>query len=93
MNKAKENRKWWKRLFDRLVMWWTYRSHPCYLGGGEFDHDLEVCDDSFDHEYGTERIQYMQCAVCGATHDEDAEIPEAPDDYFDDCDDIGPWPT
>lgn len=21
MNKAKENRKWWMRLFDRLVMW------------------------------------------------------------------------
>lgn len=73
-------------IVERLVMWWRYRNHPCYMGNGEFDHELNWVDDSFDHEYGTEQIQYMQCTACGATHDEDSEIPEAAQDYFSDYD-------
>jgi len=40
------------------------------------DHDLEVVDDSFDHEHGCEQVFYYRCAVCDATHDEDNKIPE-----------------
>ena len=72
--------------FNVFVRWLKYRKHPCYIGGGEFDHTLEVVDDSYDHDFGCEQIQYMQCEICGATHDEDATIPESPDGYFDDCD-------
>lgn len=49
------------------------------------DHDLELIDESFDHEYGTEYIQYMQCTKCDATNEDDPKIP-SPDDYFDDQD-------
>jgi len=45
------------------------------------EHELEFVDDSFDHEFGTEKITYMQCTICGATRDEDPEIPEV-QDYF-----------
>lgn len=29
--------------------------------------DWEFCDDSFDHEFGTETIQYEECRHCGTT--------------------------
>lgn len=45
--------------------------HPCYIENGEFDHDYVFQDDSFDHEYGVERIWYYRCQACGATADID----------------------
>lgn len=33
----------------------------------ECDHEWEFQDDSFDHEFGTERVHYWQCSECGAT--------------------------
>jgi hypothetical protein len=39
--------------------------HPCYHGNGDWEHDWEEMDDSFDHEYGTEIILYDMCNVCG----------------------------
>ncbi len=33
----------------------------------ECDHDYEEIDDSFDHEFGTERIYYRRCKICDAT--------------------------
>jgi hypothetical protein len=35
----------------------------------ECTHDWEFQDDSFDHEFGTEKIHYMQCTICGLTRD------------------------
>lgn len=46
--------------------------HPCYCGNGEFDHDHELQDDSFDHEYGVEQIYYYVCQECGHTRDLEA---------------------
>ena len=37
------------------------------------DHDWEFVDDSFDHEFGTERIHYWSCTKCWATKDVEAE--------------------
>lgn len=51
---------------ERLVM---LPEHPCYVGDSEFDHDLDLKDDSFDHEYGVELIQYYECRQCGLTLD------------------------
>lgn len=31
------------------------------------DHEWEFCDDSFDHEFGTEVIRYWRCEKCGKT--------------------------
>lgn len=31
------------------------------------DHDWEFQDDSFDHEFGTERVHYFLCQKCQAT--------------------------
>ena len=47
-------------MFHRLAIFY----HPCFIGN-EFDHDLECVDESFDHEYGTQTIEYMQCMRCG----------------------------
>lgn len=30
------------------------------------DHEWEVVDDSFDHEYGCEQIVFLRCELCGA---------------------------
>ena len=30
----------------------------------ECDHDWEVIDDSFDHEFGCERIVFQRCSIC-----------------------------
>ncbi len=42
------------------------------------DHDWKFQDDSFDHEFGVEVIQYWECQRCGATHE------TSPADYADD---------
>jgi hypothetical protein len=44
------------------------------------DHDWEFCDDSFDHEFGTETVHYFTCTICGQTRD------VGPSDYVDDDD-------
>jgi hypothetical protein len=63
-------------IASRARFWWQ---HPCALGPGDVDHDWEFQDDSFDHEYGTERVHYWRCACCGE------ERPMEPGDYED------PW--
>ena len=51
--------------------------HQIYLGENskqsknECDHDWELKDDSFDHEFGCEQIQYYECVNCEATRDLD----------------------
>lgn len=40
--------------------------HPCRVDG-EWDHDWQFQDDSFDHEFGTEVIHYDLCERCGET--------------------------
>lgn len=72
---------------ERSILWFKNHKHPCYIGCGEFDHDLECVDESFDHEFGCEQILYMACITCGATHEEDADIPENPYDYYGPMDD------
>lgn len=47
------------------------------------DHDWELQDDSFDHEFGTKVIVYYECQNCGATKpvgDHDFEEDYGPDD-------------
>lgn len=55
------------------------QAHPCETAPGEYDHEWEFRDDSFDHEFGTERVWYWECERCGATRDV-----EAGDTYFED---------
>ena len=80
------------RLIDRLVMWFWGFSHPCRIGYKKYDHDLEAHQDEDGDGIYTMTYSWLQCSRCGATHNEDAEIPECPEDYFDDEWD-GPWPT
>ena len=61
-----ENPETGTRPVERLVM---LPEHPCYVGDSEFDHDFDLKDDSFDHEYGVEIIQYYECQKCGLTID------------------------
>jgi len=49
--------------------------NPCEVAPGEFDHDYEVIDDSFDHEYGTEQIFYKRCKNCGHETEYEADEP------------------
>ncbi len=35
----------------------------------ECDHDWEVIDDSFDHEYGTQTVIYERCKLCEKERD------------------------
>ena len=44
------------------------------------DHDWEFQDDSFDHDFGTERVHYWRCALCDATR----EVEPGDFDYEDD---------
>lgn len=37
----------------------------------ECDHDWEVVDESFDHEYGCERIVFERCRLCDAEQEHD----------------------
>ena len=47
--------------------------HPCQFGPGEpLDHEWEFQDDSFDHEYGTERVHYWRCVQCEAVREMEA---------------------
>lgn len=49
---------------------------PCERG----EHEWEFQDDSFGHEFGTERVHYFQCQNCDATRGvEPGDFPE--DDY------------
>jgi hypothetical protein len=48
-------------------------AHPCETDPGEFDHDWQFQDDSFDHEYGTEQVHYWLCQRCGALRDMESE--------------------
>lgn len=56
--------------------------HKCQTDDGGVDHEWEFCDDSFDHEYGTERMQYFVCKHCGQTRDME---PGDYDDYDEDA--------
>lgn len=48
----------------------------------ECDHEWKFVDDSFDHEFGRERIHYMRCEKCDATKDcERNSGPIAGEDY------------
>lgn len=44
------------------------------------DHDWQVVDDSFDHEYGTEKIVFERCLKCDA--ERDYERPTFDDDVI-----------
>ncbi len=74
-----------KRYFDLFVMWFKFRKHPCYVGSGEFDHDLYVVHESQGDGMYEMSYQYLECGTCGATHDEDATVPESPEGFWDDC--------
>ena len=38
------------------------------------EHDWSLCDDSFDHEFGTHRIPpYLECNICGEKKAIDAD--------------------
>lgn len=37
------------------------------------DHDWELIDESYDHEYGTETIIYYRCLLCNAEKDYEYE--------------------
>lgn len=58
------------------VCFWVKHRQSC-------DHEFEVVDDSFDHEYGTEQIFYQRCSKCGKTreHDRSDGGPIAGEDY------------
>lgn len=47
----------------------TEDDETCPPGGCEW----EFCDDSFDHEFGTERVHYEQCRICNATRALDSD--------------------
>lgn len=41
-----------------------------YDPGFVCEHDWTRCDDSFDHQFGTETIKpYLECNICGETSD------------------------
>lgn len=39
----------------------------------ECDHEWEVVDDSFDHEYGTEKIVFERCVLCDAEQEHECK--------------------
>lgn len=51
----------------------------------ECDHEWRYQNDDFDHEFGTERVRYWECELCGETcgeHDHEPDVdPPEPDDY------------
>lgn len=47
----------------------SVKPHPCRTDDGGFDHEWEFQQDSFDHEYGTERVHYWRCATCDETRE------------------------
>ena len=44
------------------------------------DHEWELVDDSFDHEFGCEQIVFMRCAVCDEEREYDP--PQFDDDVI-----------
>ena len=55
--------------------------HPCYFEDtGEYEHEFEVQDESFDHAFGTEIVVYNQCINCGLCTE--YEPPDYCDDYY-----------
>jgi len=53
-----------------------YPSHRQYRRPREqCDHQWEIIDHSFDHEYGTEQIVVQQCDVCGEERPYDYPVP------------------
>lgn len=60
----------YRGLFSRLL---TYE--PC-------DHDWDFHDDSFDHEFGTERVHYFVCEKCGADRAAEAGDYDWEDNYL-----------
>ncbi len=52
--------------------------HPCYADG-ELDHEWQFVDESFDHEYGTERVHFWRCERCDAT--QEMQTGDYDDDY------------
>lgn len=49
---------------------------------GLISHDFEFRDDSFDHEFGTERIHCWACQRCGETRPMEAGDYDNFDDYL-----------
>ncbi len=45
----------------------------------DIEHDWQLIDDSFDHQFGTEQIFYYQCNNCGSQREAEHE-----DFYFED---------
>lgn len=50
----------------------------------ECDHEWRYQRDDFDHEFGTERVRYWMCELCGETcgerdHQPDVDPPDPPD--------------
>ena len=50
--------------------------HPCDIGEKELYHDLVEHWDSQGDGIYSQDYSWVECARCGATHDEDATIPE-----------------
>ena len=64
--------------FDPSASSEDVQAPTCVLPDGSIDHEWEFTDDSFDHEFGTERIHYWTCTHCGETRG------MGPGDYDDD---------
>ena len=64
------------KWFKYFKLWIKYRKHPCYIGNGEFDHTLvEEWDEQGAGIY-TATYCIVFCEICGATCDEDVDVPE-----------------
>jgi hypothetical protein len=60
-------------LFSVTLLWYL-RMTEMMKGpesSNDCDHEWELVDDSFDHEYGCERIVYYVCTKCDAQKDVD----------------------
>jgi len=67
-------------MLKRFIFWIKYRNHPCYLGGGEFDHDWVNRCDSDGYEIYTTTYFWRECRNC----DKEAEIEDDDMDDFED---------
>lgn len=85
MHKLKEMRDAFRRRFDRLVMWFWSRKHPCRIGWKEYDHELTYVDDSFDYEgpfgLSTHNTGHWECERCGYAPEEQ-DGPPVYDDWY-----------
>lgn len=50
----------------------------------EWGHDWEFQDDSFDHEFGTERVHYWLCPTCECTRSMEPGDFADDDHYYED---------